>query len=248
LRALGVSSPITGYVTKKDVVLGSYAMPDKVLFEIADLAHVYLVASAYPHQLAVVRVGDEATFTTPSLPGHVFSTKVDLVYPQMDLSTRTARVRFRVDNPDLNLRPGQFGVVEIAGRHADALTIPMDAVVDTGRSVYVFIAGEGGRFEARNVELGEQIGSRFVVRAGLREGERVVSGATFLIDAESRLQASLVQTSGSQAKATPTGCDADFDRRRYPDKWQACRQCEVVHSGMGAMVDDCKKAIARPWR
>jgi Cu(I)/Ag(I) efflux system membrane fusion protein len=249
VRALGVSSPITGYVTKKDVVLGSYAMPDKVLFEVADLGRVYLIASAYPHQLAVVRVGDEATFTTPSLPGHVFTTKVDLVYPQMDLSTRTARVRFRVDNAELNLRPGQFGVVEIAGRRADALTIPMDAVIDTGRSLYVFIAGEGGRFEARHVELGEQIDSRFVVRAGLREGERVVSGATFLIDAESRLQASLVQTSGSAAPAgAPTGCDADFDRQKYPDKWQACRQCEVVHSGMGAMVDDCKKAIAKPWR
>jgi Cu(I)/Ag(I) efflux system membrane fusion protein len=249
VRALGVSSPITGYVTKKDVVLGSYAMPDKVLFEIADLARVYLVASAYPHQLAVVRVGDEATFTTPSLPGHVFSTKVDLVYPQMDLSTRTAKVRFRVDNADLNLRPGQFGVVEIAGRRADALTIPMDAVIDTGRWVYVFIAEKNGRFEARNVELGEQIGARFVVRAGLREGERVVSGATFLIDAESRLQASLVQSSGSDAKSgAPTGCDADFDRQKYPDKWQACRQCEVVHRGMGAMVDDCKKGIAKPWR
>jgi Cu(I)/Ag(I) efflux system membrane fusion protein len=123
----------------------------------------------------------------------VFSTKVDLVYPSMDLSTRTARVRFRVDNKDLNLRPGQFGVVEIAGRHADALTIPMDAVIDTGRSIYVFVTREEGRFEARNVELGEQIGNRFVVRAGLIEGERVVSGATFLIDAESRLQASLIQ-------------------------------------------------------
>jgi Cu(I)/Ag(I) efflux system membrane fusion protein len=202
MRALGIGSPISGWVTRKDVVLGSYAMPDKVLFEVADLKGVYLIASAYPHQLAVLRVGDEATFTTPSLPGHVFSTKVDLVYPSMDLSTRTARVRFRVDNKDLNLRPGQFGVVEIAGRHADALTIPMDAVIDTGRSIYVFVAGEEGKFEARNVELGEQIGGSFVVRAGLTEGERVVSGATFLIDAESRLQASLMQSAGG-AKASP---------------------------------------------
>jgi Cu(I)/Ag(I) efflux system membrane fusion protein len=196
LRAIAVKSPVTGYVTRKDVVLGSYAMPDKVLFEVADLDGVYLVASLYPHQLAAVRVGDLATFTTPALPGHVFPTRVDLVYPAMDLATRTARVRFRVDNRDLNLRPGQFGTVEIAGRRAEALTIPMDAVVDTGRSVYVFLAGEGGRFEARTVELGEQIGARFVVRAGLHEGERVVSGATFLIDAESRLQASLAQSSG----------------------------------------------------
>ncbi len=197
VRALGIGSPISGWVTRKDVVLGSYAMPDKVLFEVADLKGVYLIASAYPHQLAVIRAGDEATFTTPSLPGHVFTTKVDLVYPSMDLFTRTVRVRFRLENKDLQLRPGQFGVVQIAGRHADAMTIPVDAVIDTGRWIYVFVAKEGGRFEARNVELGEQIGHRFVVRAGLGEGERVVSGATFLIDAESRLQASLMQSSAS---------------------------------------------------
>ncbi len=82
VRAMGISAPIAGYVTRKDVVLGSYAMPDKVLFEIADLARVYLGASLYPHQLAAVRAGDLATFTTPSLPGHVFSTKVDLRLPR----------------------------------------------------------------------------------------------------------------------------------------------------------------------
>jgi Cu(I)/Ag(I) efflux system membrane fusion protein len=248
MRALAVSSPISGWVTRKDVVLGSYAMPDKAIFEVADLKSVYLVASAYPHQLAVIRAGDAASFTTPSLPGHAFSTKVDLIYPSVDLSTRTARVRFRIDNADLNLRPGQFGVVEISGKHADAVTIPMDAVIDTGRSTYVFIAGEGGRFEARNVELGEQIGRRFVVRAGLDEGERVVSAATFLIDAESRLQASLMQTPESPKPAAPSSCDAQIDRAKFPDKWAECQKCETVHKGMGAMVDDCKNAIPKPWR
>jgi Cu(I)/Ag(I) efflux system membrane fusion protein len=204
VRAMSIGSPIAGWVTRKDAVLGSYAMPDKVLFEVADLASVYLVASAYPHQVAVLRVGDEATFTTASLPGHVFSTKVDLVYPAMDLSTRTARVRFRIDNKDLNLRPGQFGTVDVVGRHAEALTLPLDAVIDTGRYLYVFVVTNVGtaeqRFEARNVELGEQIGNRFTVRSGLSEGERVVSSATFLIDAESRLQASLASASSAPSK------------------------------------------------
>jgi Cu(I)/Ag(I) efflux system membrane fusion protein len=107
-------------------------------------------------------------------------------------------VRFRVDNQDLNLRPGQFGIVAVAGKHVDAVTIPMDAVIDTGRATYVFLAREGGRFEARTVELGEQIGDRFVIKGGLEEGDRVVSGATFLIDAESRLSASL--TAGGAGK------------------------------------------------
>jgi Cu(I)/Ag(I) efflux system membrane fusion protein len=255
IRAIGIASPINGYVTRKDIVLGSYVMPERVLFEVADLSRVYIIANVYPYQLAAVRVGDEATFTTPSLPGWSFTTKVDLVYPEVDLATRTARVRFRVDNKDLTLRPGQFGTIGLRGKVAEALTIPMDAVIDTGRSIYVFLAEEGGRFEARTVELGEQIGDRFVVKSGLQEGQRVVSGATFLIDAESRLQASLAATSAgpdagpSEAPAAPpSSCDADFDRQKYPDKWQACRQCEVVHHGMGTMEQDCKNAIPKPWR
>jgi len=195
IRAVGVSSPISGYVTRKDVVLGSYVMPDKVLFEVADLGRVYVVASLYAHQLAGVRAGDEATFTTPLLSGRSFATRVELVYPEVDLATRTARVRFRIDNGDLALRPGQFGTIELRGKGAEALTIPMDAVVDTGRSVYVFLAEDGGRFVARSVELGASIDGRFVVESGLQEGQRVVSGATFLIDAESRLQASLAASS-----------------------------------------------------
>jgi Cu(I)/Ag(I) efflux system membrane fusion protein len=253
IRAVGITSPISGYVIQKNAVLGSYVMPDKTLFEIADLGRVYVIASVYPYQLGNVHVGDAATFTTPSLPGRTFETKADLIYPDVDLSTRTTRVRFQIK--DKELRPGQFGTIELRGKPADVLTIPMDAVIDTGRSVYVFLAEDGGRFVARSVQLGEQIGGRFVVRGGLTEGERVVSGATFLIDTESRLQASLVASapppsgapSGS-AGPPPSRCDTDIDRAKFPDKWQQCRQCEVIHHGMGTMEQDCKDAIPKPWR
>lgn len=194
VRAVGISSPISGYVTRKNIVLGSYAMPESVLFEIADLSRVYIIASVYPHLLPLIRVGGQATFHSPSLPGRSFPTKVELIYPDIDLGTRTARVRFQIKDDALALRPGQFGTIELAGEATPMLTVPMDAVIDTGRSVYVFVAQEGGRFVARGVSLGEQIGDRFVVRAGLAEGERVVSAATFLIDAESRLKATLSET------------------------------------------------------
>ncbi|MEP7123602.1 MAG: efflux RND transporter periplasmic adaptor subunit [Byssovorax sp.] len=265
VRAVGISSPIDGYVVEKNVVLGSYVTTDKPLFRIADLRRVYIIASVYPRQIEAIRVGEPATFATPSLPGRTFETKVDLVYPDVDLATRTARVRLRVDNAGLVLRPGQIGTVELRGATADVLTIPRDAVVDTGRAVYVFLAGEGGRFEARTVVLGGQVGDRFIVDRGLAEGDRVVSGATFLIDAESRLQASLTAVSpappgtgaaegGTAAPPAdavalpPSRCDVDFDRGKFPEKWQQCRQCEVVHRGMGTMEQDCKSTIPKPWR
>lgn len=191
IRAVGVSSPISGYVVKKSVVLGSRVTPEEALFEIVDLAKVYIIASVYPHHLAGIRVDDAATFTTPSLPGRAFQAKVDLIYPDVDLTTRTTRVRFQVENQDLALRPGQFGTAELASAPAEDLAVPLDAIVDTGRAAYVFVAKEGGRFEPRAVELGPELGERVVVRGGLAEGEQVVSRATFLIDAESRLQSSL---------------------------------------------------------
>lgn len=266
VRAVGITSPIDGYVVEKNVVLGSYVTTDKPLFRIADLRHVYVIASVYPRQIATIHVGEAATFTTPSLPGRTFETKVDLVYPDVDLATRTARVRLRVDNAGLVLLPGQLGSVELHGATADVLTIPRDAVVDTGHAVYVFLAREGGQFEARTVVLGGQTGDRFIVDRGLAEADRVVSGATFLIDAESRLQASLTAASPAAPPRTgaaesgtvappadagvlpPSGCDVDFDRAKFADKWQQCRQCEAVHHGMGTMEQDCKNTIPKPWR
>jgi len=251
IRAVGVFSPISGYVVRKEVVLGSRVTPGMTLFEIADLAKVYVIATVYPDQLAGIRVGDRASFTTPALPDRVFEAKVDLLYPDVDLATRTARVRFQIDNQDLALRPGQFGTAELAGTPSEALTIPLDAVVDTGRSTYVFVVEEGGRYVPRAVQLGEQVGERFVVGGGLREGETVVSGATFLIDAESRLQASFAAGAAAAPTgaepAAPSGCDAEFDREKFPEKWQECKKCEA-HRGMGTMEQDCRNAIPKPWR
>lgn len=203
VRAVGISSPISGYITRKNVVLGSYAMPDKVLFEIADLGRVYVIASVYPHQLPLIHLGAEASFHSTSLPGRAFATKAELIYPDIDPGTRTARVRFQIKDGDLALRPGQFGTIELAGEVGTQLTVPMDAVVDTGRAVYVFLAEEGGHFLARSVVLGEQVGDRFVILRGLAEGDRVVSGATFLIDAESRLKASLAESADERRGAKP---------------------------------------------
>ncbi|EYF07624.1 efflux RND transporter periplasmic adaptor subunit [Chondromyces apiculatus] len=191
VRAVGVSSPISGYVVRKNVVLGSRVTPEAPLFEVVDLAQVYIIASVHPSQLAGVRVGDRATFTTPSLPGKRFEARVDLVYPDVDLATRSARVRFQVENAELALRPGQFGMAELHAGEGETLTVPRDAVVDTGRAVYVFVVKEGGRYVPRAVTLGPEVGERVVVTEGVTEGEEVVARATFLIDAESRLSASL---------------------------------------------------------
>jgi hypothetical protein len=118
---------------------------------------------------------------------------------------------------------------------------------------YLFVAKEGGRFEPRAVKIGAHLKDRIEILSGVTEGETVVTTGNFLVDSESRLRAAIEgQTSGDNgptgAPAAASACDADFDKQKFPDKYQACRSCEIQHRGMGTMEEDCKKTIPRPWR
>jgi Cu(I)/Ag(I) efflux system membrane fusion protein len=199
-RALGLVAPISGFVVKKNVVLGSYVTPDVPLFEIVDLSRVYVVANLYPEELALVGLGSEGTFHPAKGSDASLAAKVDLVYPAVDANARTTRVRLQVKNPDAALTPGEYGSVEFAVRGRSTVSIPRDALIDTGRDTYVFVAlEEQGHFEPRSVEIGAENDDRIEVRRGLEAGERVVSGATFLIDSESRLRASLLESEAPKA-------------------------------------------------
>lgn len=245
VRAFSVSAPAGGFVTKKNVVLGSYVTPEMTLYEIVDLSHVYVVADVFQRDAASVTLGSTATFTPSGTLARSYTAKVDLVYPQIDPQARTTRVRLQIGNDELDLRPGQYGTVGIPRRARAAIVVPRDAVVDTGKVAYVFVDDGNGKYTPRVVVLGAEVGDSIEIAAGVAAGERVVSSATFLVDAESRLRASLASAGSSEA---PSPCDGDFDRAKFPDKWGACRQCEQQHRGMGDMVQDCKNAIPKPWR
>jgi Cu(I)/Ag(I) efflux system membrane fusion protein len=247
MRVVPVSAPAGGYVTKKNVVLGSYVTPEMTLYEIEDLSRIYILAEVFPRDAATIHVGTEGRFTLSSEPDKTAVAKVDLVYPQIDAEARTTRVRLQLRNDQLKLRPGQYGQVEFALAARKAVVVPRDAIVDTGLSTYVFLDDGGGHYTPRIVTTGHEEGDQVEVITGISAGDRVVSSATFLIDSESRLQASLGQSAGG-GPAPPSPCDADFDRAKFPDKWGECQRCEKQHAGMGSMVDDCKNAISKPWR
>ena len=118
----------------------------------------------------------------------------DLIYPTINAEARTTRVRMQVENPKgVAFRPGEYGSVEFDTPARKAMTVPRDAVVDTGLHTYVFIAQGEGVFSPREVVLGDEQGEMLTILSGVSPGDRVVSGATFLIDSESRLQASAAQ-------------------------------------------------------
>lgn len=198
-RNLAVESPANGVVIEKMAVQGVYATPEMALFRIADLTKVWIVASLYETEVGLVKSGDPVNIELPSEPGKIIHATVSYVYPEMDVATRTGKARIDVNNADGALKPGMYATLTIAKDLGDVLVAPADAVIDTGARKIVFVRTGETRFEPRAVVLGPRVGEGFVVLSGVAAGDDVVVRASFLIDAESRLQAAL------KSGGAPTG-------------------------------------------
>ena len=198
LRATGrvrqdlvIDSPVTGYVTEREALPNAYAEPGTRLYTVADLSTIWVFAHVFQNDLGRLKVGDRAHLTVDTYPGRRFTGRVDFIYPEIDPSTRTARVRLRFANPTLKLVPGMFVNVSLEAPMGERVVIPASGVLQTGTRQIVFVdRGEGYR-EPRNVRLGAEVGDEYIVLEGLKPGERIVTSANFLIDSQSQLQAAL---------------------------------------------------------
>jgi Cu(I)/Ag(I) efflux system membrane fusion protein len=187
-RLVTVIAPRAGVVVNRGITEGTSVDPSTPLLTIADLSRVWVFAEIPEASIPAVRIGSEALVDFPASGLSPFPARVDFLYPTLTERTRTLRVRFTVDSRRGALRPGLYGTATFELPGTPALTIPRDAVVDTGRQQHVFVEA-GDRFEPRPVTLGVRLADRVEVREGLREGERVVASGVFLLDSESRLRA-----------------------------------------------------------
>jgi membrane fusion protein, copper/silver efflux system len=204
IRALPVRAPSAGYVTRFSAVLGFRADPETVLYELADLSTVWVVASVHERDIANIRVGSKVRFTVAGQAAAPVEARVELVEPQVEESTRTSRVRIAVKNRKFLFRPGQFGEVEFALPATQGLFVPRDAVIHTGEHQYVYVLTGNDSFEPRIIRDGVEVDARTQVLEGLVAGERVVTRGSFMLDSESRLQASLAAAPGAPAPMTPS--------------------------------------------
>ena len=195
-REIPILSPVTGMAVRKNVFKGVYVTPNRTLYEIADLSKVWILASVYEYQIPFVREGQTAAVTLPSFPGKTFEGRIVYVPPVLNTATRTVQVRLEFENPDLSLRPGMYGDVTIRIPEKHILSVPRDAVLDSGVRKTVFRVLGPGRYQPTIIEAGPRIGKYIPVYSGLLEGEEVVSSGTFLIDSESRLSAAENQMGG----------------------------------------------------
>jgi membrane fusion protein, copper/silver efflux system len=199
------SAPRDGVVLERNAVDGMRAMPGDVLFRLADVSTVWVLADVPELDLGAIRPGQAVSVRVRSLPGHTFTGEVGLIYPQVKMETRTAWVRVEVANPDGLLLPDMYADVEVAtGARTPVIAVPDSAVIDTGaRQIVILDKGEG-RFEPREVRVGAR-GEGFVEirEGGVVEGDRVVVAANFLIDAESNLKAALRGMTTAAAEEKP---------------------------------------------
>jgi membrane fusion protein, copper/silver efflux system len=187
-RLVIVVAPRTGVVMDRGVTVGTSVDPSTTLLTIVDLSRVWILAEVPEANIQMIRVGMQAQLDFPGSGRPMFAGRVDFVYPTLTERTRTLRVRISAANPNGALRPGLYGSVTFESAGPPVITVPRDAVVDTGLVQHVFVAA-GDRFEPRDVTLGVQLADRIEVRAGLQEGERIVAAGVFLLDSESRLRA-----------------------------------------------------------
>jgi multidrug efflux pump subunit AcrA (membrane-fusion protein) len=187
-RLVTVVAPRGGAVVDRGVTVGTSVDPSTTLVTIADLSRVWVMVEVPEASIPLVREGTAALLEFPASGRPPFRGRVEFVYPTLSERTRTLRVRLPASNPGGVLRPGLYGTAVFEFEGPDAITVPRDAVVDTGLQQHVFVA-VGGRFEPRPVVLGAQLADRVEIRAGLREGERIVAAGVFLLDSESRLRA-----------------------------------------------------------
>lgn len=201
-RTMTFRSPVSGIVMEKKAVQGMRFMPGEMLYQIADLSSVWVFADVFEQDIGLVKTGVKAKVKINAYPDKDFTGIVTTIYPTLKPETRTVQVRVELANPGMLLKPGMFAQVELAvAARANAVTIPLSAVIDSGTRRIVLVQAKEGRYEPREVKLGARSDDYVEVLDGVKDGELVVVSANFLIDAESNLKAAV----GSFSDANKAG-------------------------------------------
>ena len=232
-ESVDVVSPVTGFILERNITGGQHFDRAMEFYRIADLSKVWILADVFGAEAQSIRPGTTARVTLTG-SGKTFSARVSNTLPQVDPTTRTLKLRLEADNPGFALRPDMFVDIELPVSIRAGLTVPVDAVIDSGMEQRVFIERADGAFEPRRVEVGWRSRDRVEIVHGLSEGERVVAAGTFLVDSESRLK-SPAPKEQPQPSAPPAKAN---------DSSHMAKGTEKVKDAACGMTIDKAKAVA----
>jgi membrane fusion protein, copper/silver efflux system len=205
----------TGIITARRVNNGDYISPGTILFDVADLSHIWVMFDAYESDLPFLAKGDHITYTVQAIPGENFSGSISFIDPVIDPVSRVAKVRVEVSNQDGKLKPEMF-VTGLVSAYLEGfnhkLVIPGTAVLWTGKRSVVYVkqtATDEPVFKMREIEIGPMLGNSYVVMRGLNEGEEIVTQGAFSVDAAAQLEGkpSMMNPSGGVKVSSMPGMD-----------------------------------------
>jgi RND family efflux transporter MFP subunit len=206
LTNITLFAPASGIVTARNAFPNQKVGPDTELYTVVDLSRIWVLANVFEYEAPLVRVGQAAVVTVPYEGGKSYRARVSYIQPQVDAGTRTLQVRLELANSGLKLKPEMFVDVELAGSQHRSLTVPAEAVLDSGLEKTVFVDAGNGFFEPRKVETGRLLVDRVEILKGLKAGERIVTSGNFLINSESQMKAAASgMGAGGQETAAPPG-------------------------------------------
>ncbi|WP_158788389.1 efflux RND transporter periplasmic adaptor subunit [Granulicella sp. L46] len=221
---IAITSPASGYIIDRTALPNAYVQPDTKLYTIADLSTVWVYANVFQNDVGRLKPGDSAQVTVDAYPGRKFNGCIDQILPEVDPTTRTARVRLVFRNPRVELKPGMYVNVAISVPLGQQLVIPASAVLQSGSQAIAFLDHGNGVLEPRVIELGLQLDDSVMVLGGLKAGDRVVSSANFLVDSEAQLQTAmgafspLPQSAAGSSNAVVTQMQIDLSTQPSPPR------------------------------
>jgi Cu(I)/Ag(I) efflux system membrane fusion protein/cobalt-zinc-cadmium efflux system membrane fusion protein len=216
-KTLKLESPANGVVVHKNAIEGVHIKEGTSLYQIADLSTIWVFVSIYDNELPWVKVGQKATMELSYSPGKVLEGKVVYIYPYLDEKARDVKVRLEFNNPGLELKPGMYSNVWLDSQAIEnAIVVPSEAVIRSGQRNLVFVTRGEGRFEPREVSIGEESDDgKIRIISGLMENEEVVISAQFLLDSESRLQEAIQKMLQEKARGGKKTQSADESNAEY---------------------------------
>lgn len=202
-----IHSPISGTVIHKNALEGMYVKTGEKLYTIADLSQVWMLADIFEYEIAWVKLGQRVLITSSAYPQETFEGRVAFIDPFLNEKTHTIAVRMDVPNPAEKLKPGMFVDARIQipiEESVPVLSVPVTAVLDTGVRKLVYVERHPGHYQRIEVKIGPRAGNYYPVVSGLKEGDRVVVSANYLIDAQSTLGAAAAAYGGAiEGEAVP---------------------------------------------
>lgn len=206
-KSIKIVAPADGLVLARNISPDQKFERGAEFYRIADLRRVWILADVFETEAQYLQPGKSVAVFLPQ-QGRTLQAKVSTVSPLFDPAARTLKVRLEAENPDDILRPEMFVDLELPITRPPTLTVPADAVVDSGVKKTVYVGKGEGIFEPRRVETGWRHGGRVEIMKGLIAGERIVVSGTFLIDSESRMKAA-AGVPGKDGVARACGTEVD---------------------------------------